>query len=219
MKKSKALADEVARWQRRLAPRLPDIDPHDLHLILWSLLRREHGGELRFLLPRRAGGAVTSFDEQVLLKVAQAAAKVKLEFIVTGNAAAAMHGAPVETPEISLFVDNTPGSKGKIRALARSLGGAVSRPLGAASEMLSLLTPDALIYFVFKLPNGQQFDAMRSRVSQVRIENQFVQVASLEDLIAAKGTVGCLKDQQTLEVLKESLRHKRKLEKQARKSV
>lgn len=50
------LAREVARWQKKLAPRLPDIDPHDLHLILWSLLRCKHGGQRRFLLRRREGG-------------------------------------------------------------------------------------------------------------------------------------------------------------------
>lgn len=58
--RSAALAREVARWQRKLAPRLPDVDPHDLHLILWSFLRRRYGGERRFFL-RRAGAGCHVF--------------------------------------------------------------------------------------------------------------------------------------------------------------
>jgi hypothetical protein len=56
LKRSKALADEVAQWQRKLAPRLPNIEAHDLHLILWSFFRRKYGGERRFLLRRRKEG-------------------------------------------------------------------------------------------------------------------------------------------------------------------
>ena len=50
------LAREIARWQKILAPRLPDIEPHDLHLILWSVLMRKYGGQRRFLMRRLAGG-------------------------------------------------------------------------------------------------------------------------------------------------------------------
>jgi hypothetical protein len=56
VKQSEKLASEVARWRRRLAPRLPDIDAHDLDLIVWSLLRRRYGGHLHFLLRRRKDG-------------------------------------------------------------------------------------------------------------------------------------------------------------------
>lgn len=30
---------QIDEWQRRLAPRFPDIDPHDLRMILRSLLQ------------------------------------------------------------------------------------------------------------------------------------------------------------------------------------
>jgi len=56
LKNSKKLAAEINRWQKRLAPRLPDIDPHDLHLILWSIIRRKYGGTHWFLLRKRAEG-------------------------------------------------------------------------------------------------------------------------------------------------------------------
>jgi hypothetical protein len=56
LEKSQQLAREIEAWQKRLAPKLPHIDPHDLHLILWSILRRKYGGERYFFLKRREGG-------------------------------------------------------------------------------------------------------------------------------------------------------------------
>jgi len=55
--KSAKLARDIQQWQRKLAPQLPDVDAHDLHLILWSLLRRKRGGHLHFLLRQRKDGA------------------------------------------------------------------------------------------------------------------------------------------------------------------
>ena len=57
MNNSRKLAREIERWQKKLAPKLSDIDPEDLHLILWSLLRRKYGGRHHFLLRRRKDGA------------------------------------------------------------------------------------------------------------------------------------------------------------------
>lgn len=56
VKNSAKLAREIEFWQKKLAPQLPDIDPHDLHLILWSLLRRKYGWNRRYLLRKRSGG-------------------------------------------------------------------------------------------------------------------------------------------------------------------
>jgi hypothetical protein len=53
---SQRLARAVARWQKRLASELPDMDPHDLNLILWSMLRRKYGGQRRIFLRRREEG-------------------------------------------------------------------------------------------------------------------------------------------------------------------
>jgi hypothetical protein len=56
VKKSAKLAREIEQWQKKLAPQLPEMDAHDLRLILWSILRNRHGGKRRFFLRRRDGG-------------------------------------------------------------------------------------------------------------------------------------------------------------------
>ena len=54
--KTKQLIQEIELWQKKLAPQLPDIDPHDLNLILWSILKGKYGWNRRFLLRKNPGG-------------------------------------------------------------------------------------------------------------------------------------------------------------------
>ena len=51
--KNKRLAARIRRSRDRLADRLPDIDPHDMELILWSLLKPKKAGRTIFI--RRTG--------------------------------------------------------------------------------------------------------------------------------------------------------------------
>jgi hypothetical protein len=45
LNKSEKLARASLYWLRRIMPRVPDLDPHDVHLVVLALLRRH---------PRRA---------------------------------------------------------------------------------------------------------------------------------------------------------------------
>jgi|GEM_PF-2257591 len=47
---------ELDIWQKRLRPQFPDIDPHDLHLIIESLLRTRKERMEVMLLKRRKDG-------------------------------------------------------------------------------------------------------------------------------------------------------------------
>lgn len=50
------LARRVERWHERLAPQFPEIDPHDLHLIIESLLRTRKQRMEVMLVKRREDG-------------------------------------------------------------------------------------------------------------------------------------------------------------------
>ncbi len=53
---SEKRAHEIESWRKRLAPKLPDIDPHDLDLILAALLRsRKERTQIMFLKRREDG--------------------------------------------------------------------------------------------------------------------------------------------------------------------
>ena len=47
---------ELENWHKRLMPQFPDIDPHDLHLIIESLLRTRKQRMEVMLLKRRKDG-------------------------------------------------------------------------------------------------------------------------------------------------------------------
>lgn len=49
-------ARRVERWHKRLAPQFPEIDPHDLHLIIESLLRTRKQRMEVMLVKRREDG-------------------------------------------------------------------------------------------------------------------------------------------------------------------
>ena len=40
VKQAKRLARAAAYWMERLQPQLPDLDSHDVHLVILNLLRR-----------------------------------------------------------------------------------------------------------------------------------------------------------------------------------
>ena len=49
-------ARQIERWHKRLAPQFPEIDPHDLDLIIAALLRtRKERMQLMFLKKRKDG--------------------------------------------------------------------------------------------------------------------------------------------------------------------
>ncbi|MCG8607147.1 hypothetical protein MJD09_19450 [bacterium] len=49
-------ARQIERWHKRLAPKLPDIDPHDLDLIIAALLRTPKERMQIMFLKRRPDG-------------------------------------------------------------------------------------------------------------------------------------------------------------------
>jgi hypothetical protein len=60
--------------------------------------------------------------EPLLSKVAKVLAEHRLEAVMVGNAAAALHGAPVTTLDIDFMFRKTPRNLKKLKAVASSLG-------------------------------------------------------------------------------------------------
>jgi hypothetical protein len=103
-----------------------------------------------------------SSDEKALLTVVRAAAKARLEFVLVGNAAAALHDVPILTRDFDLFVRDTPRNWQEIGAFARTLGGVVVRPYEPVSRMARVQTPDVAVDFVFRLSSRREFESVRA---------------------------------------------------------
>ena len=64
----------------------------------------------------------------LLNRVAKALAEHRLEVVMIGNAAAALHGAPVTTLDIDFMFRKTPVNLKKLKAVARTLRAVILRP-------------------------------------------------------------------------------------------
>ncbi len=157
-----------------------------------------------------------SIDERLVVKVAEAAARVRLDCVIIGNVAAILQDAPLLTQDIDLFVRDTPCNRQKIRAFAAQFGETVWQP-HELSNMLRLATPDIVVDFVFQLSSRRKFEAVRARAQRVKLGRREILVASLEDVIAAKEAAGRPKDKAVLPILKDTLRCRRAMEKERAK--
>jgi len=68
-----------------------------------------------------------------LVTIAEALDAVGLEAILVGNAAAALHGAPVSTLDFDFMFRKTPANLGKLKKLAERLDAVIFRPYYPAS--------------------------------------------------------------------------------------
>ena len=57
----------------------------------------------------------------LLVKIARAMHRVRLEAVMVGNAAAALHGAPVTTLDIDFMFRKTPANMRKLKDFAEEL--------------------------------------------------------------------------------------------------
>lgn len=151
-----------------------------------------------------------SFEDSLLVAVMAAAKGVGLEVILIGNAAAALHGVPLTTQDIDLFVHDTSRNRQRIEELVASLGPQVvaSRPFEPVSPMIRIEGLGADIDIVFDLSSRKSFESVRSRATTIVIESVPILVCSLEDVIAAKKAADRPKDRAVLPLLEQYLRVK-----------
>jgi hypothetical protein len=154
-----------------------------------------------------------AIDERTLETIVRVAVRVKLEFILVGNAAAVLHDAPLTTDDFDLFIRHTPRNLAKLRAFAEEIGGVLMRPFEPTSEMRRVVAQTMSVDFVFRLGERQKFESVRSRAVRMRKGKYEIMVASLPDIIAAKQAAGRPKDKASLPILKDTLRIKQEMEK------
>jgi hypothetical protein len=145
-----------------------------------------------------------SFEEAVLIRLMRAVQAVGLDAIVVGNAAAALHGVPITTQDIDLFVRDTRRNQTKIDELVVALGDVrASRPFEPSSRMIRIEGLPVDVDIVFELSSRARFESIRSRCRVLELDRVPVRVASLADVIAAKRAAGRPKDLATLPMLEQ----------------
>jgi predicted nucleotidyltransferase len=152
--------------------------------------------------------------EQQVAKVAEIAAKVRLEFILVGNSGAWLHGSPLVTEDVDIFVRDTAMNRKKIREFARLLGTVEMEPFAPLSKMLRVHQDELTVDFIFRFGHDWKFESVRARCDSHKVGGFVVKVASLRDIIAAKKAAGRPKDLAALPMLETVLRTKKEMEKE-----
>jgi hypothetical protein len=146
--------------------------------------------------------------EPLLQRVARALGRVGLEAVLIGNAAAALHGAPVTTLDFDFMFRKTPANLRKLKAFAHDLRAMVMRPYYPASDLFRVLSDDDTglqVDFLATIHGIRSFESLRSRAVRVAIGDSELAVASLADIVKSKRAAGRPKDYAVLTILEATL--------------
>jgi predicted nucleotidyltransferase len=146
----------------------------------------------------------------ILIEVARALREQRLEAVLIGNAAAALHGAPVTTMDLDFLIRKTAANLRKLEKLADTLGAVVFRPHYPVSGLYRVIRDDDSLQldFMTQIHGVRSFNGLRSRAVEVEQGGERITVASLADIIASKRAADRPRDRATLETLEQTLRQK-----------
>ncbi len=145
--------------------------------------------------------------EPLLSKVAKVLAEHRLEAVMVGNAAAALHGAPVTTLDIDFMFRKTPRNLKKLKAIAKSLGAEILKPYYPVSDLFRVINDEQGLQldFLARLHGVRSFEGLRSRATAVSFGGHTLLIATLADIIKSKRAAGRPRDKAVLDILEKTL--------------
>jgi predicted nucleotidyltransferase len=151
----------------------------------------------------------------ILHTLARLLAEHRLEAVLIGNAAAALHGAPVTTLDFDFLFRKTPRNLRKLKAVADSLGAVILRPYYPMSDLFRIVRDeDSLqVDFMGTIHGVKSFAGLRSRARPVEFGGDALLVADLADIIQSKRAAGRSRDNSVLAILERTLEEAKKREK------
>ena len=148
----------------------------------------------------------------MLDSIVAALAEAGLEAILIGNAAAAIHGAPVTTVDFDFMFRSTPVNLAKLKKFAAKMDAVILRPYYPVSSLYRVMNDDRGLQadFMPVIHGIKSFNSLRSRAQRVQLAGRQMWVADLADVIASKRAAGRLRDKAVLEILEKTLHEKAK---------
>lgn len=140
--------------------------------------------------------------EPFLTEVARALKVTGLHAVLIGNAAAALHGAPVTTLDFDFLFRRTPVNLRKLKRLSAELRAVVLRPYYPVSDLFRVTRDDGLqVDFMGSVHGLRSFEGVTARAVTMDVGGHALRVASLADVIKSKRAAGRARDIAVLEVL------------------
>ena len=146
----------------------------------------------------------------ILHTILDALKTTRLEAVLIGNAAAAIHGAPVTTLDFDFMFRKTPVNLAKLKKFADQVRGVVLRPYYPVSSLYRVVNEDTGLQadFMPVIHGVKSFNSLRARAQRTLIGNHELLVANLTDIIASKRAAGRPRDRAVLEILERTLNEK-----------
>ncbi|SPE55251.1 hypothetical protein SBV1_2110018 [Verrucomicrobia bacterium] len=146
----------------------------------------------------------------LLNSVVAALARVRLEAILIGNAAAAIQGAPVTTLDFDFMFRPTATNLKKLKGFADDLQAVILRPYYPVSKLYRVVNDmrGLQVDFMPAIHGVKSFESLRSRAQQMDFGGRRVWVANLADIISSKRAAKRPQDLAVLGILERTLREK-----------
>lgn len=143
----------------------------------------------------------------LLAEVGRALAAAGLEAVLIGNAAAALHGAPVTTVDFDFLFRPTPRNLAKLKSAARRLRATILRPYYPVSSLYRVVRDDdgLQVDFMGAIHGVRSYEGLRDRAARMDLRGIPLLVASLPDIIKSKRAAGRARDRAVLEILEMTL--------------
>jgi hypothetical protein len=144
----------------------------------------------------------------LLVRVLAALRDRKLEAVLIGNAAAALHGAPVTTLDFDFLFRETTTNLAKLKQLAKDCDAMILRPFYPVSKLYRVVNDDLGLQadFMPMIHGIRSFEGVRARATERVIGGLPLLIASLDDIIASKQAAGRDRDLAVLPVLEQTRR-------------
>ena len=138
----------------------------------------------------------------LLVEVGRRLHEASLEAVLIGNAAAALHGAPVTTVDFDFLFRKTARNLA-LKAVARGLGATILRPYYPASDLFRVVRDDdgLQVDFMGTIHGVRSFEGVRDRATSVDLGGTTILVASLADVIKSKRAARRPRDLAVLPIL------------------
>lgn len=148
----------------------------------------------------------------LLSNLLAALAEAKLEVVLIGNAAAAIHGAPVTTIDFDFMFRDAPTNLRKLKTVAKVLSAIVMRPYYPVSKLYRMVNDDSGLQadFMPVIHGVRSFEGLKSRAIRHVVGGQPLLVASLDDIIKSKKAADRERDRAVIPILEQTLRAIRK---------
>jgi hypothetical protein len=148
--------------------------------------------------------AALSSDALFLDKLVRALRELRIDAIIVGNTGSILHGAPVLTQDVDLLVRDRPANRNKIRECAAKMGG-VESELSELANARRIVGAELPIDFIFDRIGPLLFTSVKKRSVVLSTGTERARVASLEDIIESKRSLGRKKDLAVLPILEDTL--------------